>query len=176
MSTEIKGNLPVETEKIYDKGAALADGGVVTADDCDEAIKTLFQVETIANALRIAATKFGVLANDLKESAALYASTHPKFIELKQVKTGVESGRRVIEGLGSVRLTIAEGALRRIDGDFITSDFLEGLPKKWVKTKLELDKTAIRRLRVDDETLAEEGLERVKNATFSREGEGEGRR
>ena len=172
MATESKGNLPVETEKIYIKGAAIINDGVLTAAECDEAIKTLLQVEIIASALRAAATKFSSLAKDLKEAAADYASTHPKFIELKEVKSGVESGSREIEGLGKVTLTMADGSLRRIDGNNLTSDFLEGLPKKWVKTKLELDNTAIKRLGVDAETLAEQGLERVKNATFTRE-EGE---
>ena len=169
MATENKGNLPVETEKIYNKGADIIDGGVTTAVDCDEAIKTYLQVEIIASALRAAATKFSSLAKDLKEVAADYASTHPKFIELKEVKVGVESGSREIEGLGKVTLTMAEGSLRRIDGNNLTQDFIEGLPKKWIKTKLELDNTAIKRLGVDAETLAEQGLERVKNATFTRE-------
>lgn len=169
MATESKGNLPVETEKIYNKGAELVEAGVLTACECEEAIKTLLQVETIASALRTAATKFSSLAKDLKEVAADYASKHPKFIELKEVKSGVESGSREIEGLGNVTLTMAEGSLRRIDGNNLTSDFLAGLPKKWIKTKLELDNTAIKRLGVDAETLAEQGLERVKNATFTRE-------
>ena len=169
MATEIKGNLPVETEKIYNKGAELVEAGVLTACECEEAIKTYLQVEIIASALRAAATKVSSLAKDLKEVAADYASTHPKFIELKEVKSGVESGVREIEGLGKVALTIAEGSLRRIDGNNLTQDFIEGLPKKWVKTKLELDNTAIKRLGVDAETLAEQGLERVKNATFTRE-------
>ena len=173
MATESKSNLPVETEKIYNKGVALVEDGVLTANECDEAIKTYLQVEIIASALRAAATKFSSLAKDLKEVAADYASTHPKFIELKEVKSGVESGVREIEGLGKVTLTMAEGSLRRIDGNFLTSDFIAGLPKKWVKTKLELDNTAIKRLGVDAETLAEQGLERVKNATFTR-GEVEG--
>jgi len=59
------------------------------------------------------------------------------------------------------------GKLIRLDGDNLTQSFLDELPKKWVKGKIEIDLTAINRLGVTDDELKAAGLVRSANNVWS---------
>ena len=71
-------------------------------------------------------------------------------------------------------LTLTDGPIKRVNGDNMTKDFLEGLPKDWTKTKPELDVTAINRLGVGEEALFKHGLIRQEKRMWTMKTAAEG--
>ena len=91
-----------------------------------------------------------------EEELCAYAAANPAVFE----------GRDGVSGWGateSVEYTMSNGTtVERTDGGKLTEmDFLKGLPKKYVRAKLELNKAKIKAEGLDDEQLAALGLVRV---------------
>ena len=95
-----------------------------------------------------------------EEELCAYAAANPDVFE----------GRDGVSGWGTtdeVEYTMSNGTtVERADGGKLTEmDFLKGLPKKYVRAKLELNKAKIKAEGLDDDALAALGLVRV--ATMS---------
>ena len=164
---ELKLSNTNKAEVIYHDALSILNKGIETSIDCEEAIKACLKLEKIASALRYAAKSYSGLDSSLRFKAAEYAEKHKRFINLKEIRDGVSSGRRFIDGCGDVTLTLANGSISRVDGEAMTQSFLAKLPKEWVKTKLELDTTGIERLGVDEKVLKKRGLVYERNPTWS---------
>ena len=105
-------------------------------------------------------------AERIGELAAKYAESHPTALDepLAEVKTGIRSGAVTLDGV-TFRLTLSKGDPCRISGDSLTQAFLKSLPADWTKSKLELDKAAVKE--VDADKLAKKGLFRPDKAAWS---------
>ena len=156
-----------KAEVIYHDALSILNKGIETSIDCEEAIKACMKLEKIASALRYAAKSYSGLDSSLRFKAAEYAEKHTRFINLKEIRDGVSSGCRFIDGCGDVVLTLTKGSISRDNGEAMTQTFLAKLPKEWVKTKLELDTTGIERLGVDEKVLKKHGLVYKRNPTWS---------
>ena len=91
-----------------------------------------------------------------EEQLCAYAAANPDVFE----------GRDGVSGWGTtneVEYTMSNGStVERADGGKLTEmDFLKGLPKKYVRAKLELNKAKIKAEGLDDNALAALGLVRI---------------
>ena len=91
-----------------------------------------------------------------EEELCAYAAANPDVFE----------GRDGVSGWGAtdkVEYTMSNGTtVDRADGGKLTeTEFLEGLPKKYVRAKLELNKAKIKADGLDDDALAALGLVRI---------------
>ena len=103
--------------------------------------------------------KLSDLAGELSDSAAAYAIDHKSALDepLADAKDGIKSGVAVV-GDVRYRLTISQGAPKRISGGTLTQGFLAELPKAWTKQKLALHVSGMKNATAEE--LAEHDLQR----------------
>jgi len=134
-----------------------------------KALPILIEATTKCAQMRLTVKSINSLATDLNIAVSEYALNH------LSVFLG---GRLVTDGKGILHGDVEVGGklyhfssgykgFVRADGDNVTQDFLDGLPEKWVKGKIELDATGIERLGVTDAELQKAGLVRRANNVWS---------
>ena len=102
----------------------------------------------------------------LSNACAEYALAHESVFDdaLDHSAVGVLSGDITIDDVVYHLAQGYEKPKRTEEGEKLSQDFLDDLPANWTRQKIELDISAINRLKVSAETLAEHGLYRpVKN-------------
>jgi len=115
--------------------------------------------------------KVGEAVGKLNEKASKYALEHPSIFDdgLHTQAKGVIAGDITLDDK-TYHFAAGYADPKRIDGDAMSGDFLEGLPKEWVKDKLQLNVTGINALGVTNEQLEDKGLFRpAKNVWTLRE-------
>ena len=131
-----------------------------------EGIKLIVQHKLLIASQRKYIAELGANMESLGNICSDYADSHPGFIALFEQRGEMQSGMIEIDG-DTYRYTVSPSAPKRIDGSNMVQDFLAKLPKKWTKSRLELDSTAINRLGVTDDALFEEKLYRPIERTWS---------
>ena len=116
----------------------LTENGITTRESYREALPLLFTMRRAAVSLKAFAKALETSADALSEGAAAYAKDHVTALDepLHDVAKGKVSGSVEIDG-NVYTLTLTDGPIKRVNGDNMTKDFLEGLPKDWTKTKPE---------------------------------------
>ena len=145
-----------ETKK---KADALLESGVCNLEQYREAVPLVFDLAEAAANARAFAKVLSDLAGELSDSAAAYAIDHKSALDepLADAKDGIKSGVALI-GDTKYRLTISQGAPKRISGGTLTQGFLSELPKAWTKQKLALHVTGMKNATAEE--LAEHDLQR----------------
>ena len=153
----------------------LTENGITTRESYREALPLLFTMRRAAVSLKAFAKALETSADALSEGAAAYAKDHVTALDepLHDVAKGKVSGSVEIDG-NVYTLTLTDGPIKRVNGDNMTKDFLEGLPKDWTKTRPELDVTAINRLGVGEEALFRHGLIRQEKRMWTMKTAAEG--
>ena len=100
-----------------------------------------------------------------------YKLAEAELCEYAAANPDVFEGRDGVSGWGqtdSVEYTMTNGtSVERADGGKLTdSEFLKGLPKKYIRVKFELNKAKIKADDLDAEALAELGLVRVETVSM----------
>lgn len=130
-----------ELKKIAD---SLLEQGITTKEAYRQAVPLVFDLEDAIKETR----KWIAMLNDclkqLSEGAATYAIDHATALDepLSAEKDGIQSGSVEIDG-ETYRLTLSLGDPTRMSGGNLTQDFLKGLPKSWVGSKLTLKQGAL---------------------------------
>jgi len=126
-----------------------------------EAVPLLVEFQDAIESASKTAKRCKEIASQLSAACSEYALDHQSVFDdgLVLIGKGVKNGDLTIDET-TYHFTSGYDKPKRIDGDAMTQDFLEGLPEGWTKTKFELDTTGINRLKVEDDVLAEAGLYR----------------
>ena len=146
--------------------AWLDEKGAMTADRALAGIPLIAQLRSAISDQRSFVETLVENANIIEKKCAEYADNHSTFIEMSEERSGQRGGEIVIDG-DVYRYSVSPGELKRKGGGILTQEYLKALPKNWVKTKLELDRTAIKQEKVDKKTLEEYGLIRPTKKTWS---------
>lgn len=132
------------------------------------ALPLIVEAATKIKAMRATIKKIGDLADALNDKASAYALGHESVFAdgLRPDGKGVLHGNVEVEGR-LFHFSAGFKGYMRSDGDSMTQGFLDGLPEKWTRGKLELDATGIERLGVTSEQLEKAGLVRKPNNVWS---------
>jgi len=128
-------------------------------------VEACVKIKTMRRTIKL----MGELADGLNDACSKYAMEHPSVFvngKLNVDGKGVQHGDVEVGGKLYHFSSGYKGFIRE-DGDNITQDFLDGLPEKWVKGKIELDATGMERLGVTDAELQKAGLVRRANNVWS---------
>ena len=101
----------------------------------------------------------GVSLGKLNDKASKYALEHPTVFNdgLHTSPKGVVSGDLDVDGT-TFHFASGYGEPKRIDGDAMSQEFLEGLPAAWIKSRLSINTTGINACGVTVDELEEKGL------------------
>jgi len=126
-----------------------------------EAVPLLVELQEAIESANKTAKRCKEVAAQLSEACSGYALGHQSVFDegLSLVGKGVKSGDLTIDET-TYHFTSGYGSPKRIDGDVLNQEFLNGLPEGWTKCELKLDTTGINRLKVDSAALEEAGLYR----------------
>jgi len=108
------------------------------------------------------------IVEKLNDKVSKYALEHPSAFDdgLKTMQNDVICGDLEINGV-TYHFASGYGSPKRVDGDALTQEFLEGLPKEWVKASLQLDTTGINRSGATYTELSQKGLFRPAKNNWS---------
>ena len=145
--------------EVKKRGEALLENGIANMEQYREAVPLIFALNEAAAGARAFAKALSDNAAELSDLAAAYAIDHKTALDepLAEAKDGIKSGTVTIDET-LYRLTISQGAPKRISGGSLTQSFLAGLPKAWTKTKLAPYVTGMKNATADE--LAEHDLQR----------------
>jgi len=126
-----------------------------------EAVPLLIELQEAVESASKTAKRCKEIASTLSDACSKYALDHQSLFDdgLVLVGKGVRNGDLTIDET-TYHFTSGYDSPKRIDGDALSQEFLDGLPEGWTKTKFVLDTTGINRLKIDDKALAEAGLYR----------------
>ena len=145
--------------EVKKRGEALLENGIANMEQYREAVPLIFALNEAAAGARAFAKALSDNAAELSDLAAAYAIDHKTALDepLAEAKDGIKSGVALI-GDTKYRLTISQGAPKRISGGTLTQGFLSELPKAWTKQKLALHVTGMKNATAEE--LAEHDLQR----------------
>ena len=106
----------------------------------------------------------------LSDACSAYALMQPEYVfdqTFAVLPSGVESGDIEIDGRTYHFKHGFKGYVRTESGKSLTQEFLEGLPEDWTKSSLSLDTTAVNKADLEVDALAEFGLMRKVDDTWS---------
>lgn len=147
----------------------LLDAGIDKREAYLKALPLMFEMREAAVCLKGFAKSLEERADALSEQTAAYAKEHVTALDepLHEVSGGKECGSIAWKD-DVFTLTLTKGPIKRASGDNMTADFLNGLPKSWIKNKPALDVQGINRLGVDDKELFDHGLLRSEKREWTR--------
>ena len=137
----------------------MLDAGINTKKDLDAALPLLIAFDNAVKNARSNLKACAAALDGLTEQCGAYAFEHPNCqASIESFPNGASA--LTVEGEDvAFRLSVGRGKLKRTEeGAKLDQAFLNGLPKKWTRSKVELDENAIIRLKVGDEELSEAGL------------------
>lgn len=138
----------------------LLEAGIKTRAQLDEALPILTRLKSMTEVTGQTVRDCNKLIKAMSDACADYAIKHPtSFVDGLQTVDGVQVGDVLV---GDTLYHLANGyeGYKRITGENMNQGFLGGLPKKWVKAKMELDVTGINRAGVTLDDLELHGLYR----------------
>ena len=155
---------------LREEAQALVEAGVANRDQLVAAVPALVALQKAEEALERRAKETHAVIKALSDACTAYARRHPEHVFDKTFAVspiGVESGDVEIDGRTYHFAHGFDGYIRTDPGKNMTQEFLQGLPEGWAKSRLEIDKTAIRKADPGDEALAASGLMRRAKDTWS---------
>lgn len=132
----------------------------------EQLIRALPALVALQDALKFAKKHYDetkAIAAQLSDACAKYASEHHDYVfgeSFLITPTGAETGDVAIDGRTYHYSRGYDGYMRDSSAETMSQAFLSGLPPEWIRTKMEIDSTAVRKLGVTEATLAEYGLRR----------------
>jgi len=143
-------------------------GAIANRDDLKRAVPIIVAAQDRFAELGRAIKAAKAALQELSDKASKYALEHPTCFDesLLVSPIGVKSGDITIDGT-VYHLKAGYGTPVREDGDCLTQGFLAELPDEWIKVRTSLDTTAINRLGVTSDELAEKGLVRPAENVWS---------
>lgn len=123
------------------------------------AVPLLIELQEALEGVNRTAKATKEIARKLSDACSAYALEHQSVFDegLSLIGKGVRNGDLTIDET-TYHFTSGYDKPKRIDGDAMSHDFLDGLPEGWTKTKLELDTTGINRMKVGEKDLEAAGL------------------
>jgi len=134
-------------------------GAITSIEKLREAVPFIVAAQVRTKAANTSIREISKDLAKLADTCAAFALRHPKsFVdEIKTSPIGVKSGNMLVDG-ETYHLAAGFGTPKRIDGEWLTQEFLADLPKGWAKLEWRLDTTEINRKCVKADALSERGL------------------
>ena len=144
----------------------LIETGVTTKEKYLVAVPALFEMDKAIQNAKDWVAKLVQARDKVSEMAAEYAIEHTKALDeaITEDKDGIESATVAIDGK-VYRLTVSDGAPKRISGSNMTQAFLARLPDGWTSSKLSLSTSALKDCSAEE--LAAHDLCRPKKRVWS---------
>ena len=131
--------------QMIEQAKLLRDDGVTKCEAYLQAVPLVISLRNEIKKMRKEIEELKELESLISDSAADYAKDHKSVmaVPISKDRNGIESGISIIDG-ERYSLTISSGESVREGGDNLTRDFLERLPKEFVKNRLVLKVSAFK--------------------------------
>ena len=148
---------------LREKAEELVRGGIGNRAQLLAAVPALVRLQSAVKMAKARLAETKKVEEELCRVCSEYAHAHPDHVfgeSFSVSPIGVESGDVTIDERCYHFSYGFDGYVRSDAAQTLSQDFLAGLPAGWTKSRLELDKTAVNRLKPSEEELASVGLER----------------
>ena len=155
---------------LREKAEELLKVGVANRDQLIVAVPALVELQDAEKSQSRLLSETKDVIKELSDACSAYALRHPEYVfdqTYAVLPSGVESGDIEIDGRTYHFKHGFKGYVRTESGKSLTQEFLEGLPEDWTKSSLSLDTTAVNKADLEVDALAEFGLMRKVDDTWS---------
>jgi len=144
-------------------------GQIANREALQEAVPLIVESMERIKSMSQTMKNLGKVAGKLNDRVSKYALEHPTIFNdgLTTDEKGVVSGDITIGG-DNYHFAAGYADPKRTDGDAMSQDFLEGLPKEWTQSMLKLYTGGINRSGATIEDLASKGLYRPAKNEWSK--------
>jgi len=146
MSNTIKRSF----DTLIDEASETANTKVTNRELLQTALEKYFECQKAAKNMKRKQDNLKFCMDAIKDAVTKYADNH---FEPREVKSGIFETSVEFEDGKEFVMTKSAGPIERISGNNKTQEFLEGLPKEWVRTRLELDTESMNKDAVDAEEM-----------------------